>query len=157
MQSEAKKKRELIVGKASAFNADASKEAWKCVAATRMLYSPTYDQVTGRNKYYVGSTWIMSPESYKKCFGMRMSRVMPSPGDEFEIMLKTMNNPWFWAGAKRNNGDGKFYWDDGREFNQDLRTTDSGDCVELIYDNSDLYYNSADCSNYFAQAACVSL
>jgi hypothetical protein len=149
--------------------------------STRTLYSPSYSQKTGRNKYHVTGTWVTAPEAFKKCFGMRMSRVMPKPGGEFEVLLKKMVLPWVWVrkrkilvfvllleffmffilifhqiGAKRNNGDGKFYWDDGREFDQELRTSDSGDCVELINDNTYMFYRTAACSNYYAQGVCIS-
>ena len=63
---------------------------------------------------------------------------------------------FYQIGAKRNNGDGKFYWDDGREFDHELRDIDSGDCVELIYDNTYMFYRTAACSNYYAQGVCIS-
>ena len=104
-----------------------------------------------------------------------MIRVMPKVGDEFETILKQMKYPSIWvnkffkinnkkfiknwflhikAGAVMNNYNVTYYWDDGRKFDRKLLSTNSGGCVEIFFNNTDIYYDSAPCSGYTAQTAC---
>jgi len=147
--------KELISGETSPFVSDASAAGWKCDSARRILYSPSFDPLAGKNKYYVGYDFVNSTESVRICNNLKMSRVMPAPGDEFEKLYALMFFPYIWVGASLDSRDNKYYYDNGKVFNQTLTNPDDNlPCVIVGYDDGVLYF-SVGCIGLMAQTLCA--